>query len=82
MDIHIGPGRIKGGERTMTVTLRGDDGDFLGLIDEGSGLNGVLGVLVAKVAAQTGLVAERADDRAIAARLLRRASEVLERGAE
>lgn len=71
----------RGGERTMMLTLRGTDDDFIGLIDEGTGLNGVLGILTAKIAAHTGLVAERADDRAEAARLLRRAAEVLEREA-
>jgi hypothetical protein len=66
--------------RTTTITLRGDDDDFIGLIDEGASLNGVLGAVTAQVAALTGLVDERADDRAQAARLIRRAAELLERG--
>jgi hypothetical protein len=80
MRIFISPGHVKGGERTMTITLRGNDDDFIGLIDEGSGLSGHLGNLAAQVGTHTGLVADRSDDRAQAARLLRRAAEVLDRG--
>jgi len=77
MHIHASAHK-RGDERTMTVTLRGTDDDFIGLIDEGSNASGVLGMLTAKIAQVTGLVAERADDRAMAARLLRRAAEILE----
>lgn len=72
-------GRISGNERTLTITMRGSDDDFIQLIDEGSGRNGTLGNLAAMIAKATGLVDERTDDRAQAARLMRRAAEILER---
>lgn len=77
MRIHIGSHTI-GSERIMTVTLVGADGDFIDLIDSGSGVTGLLGDLTAQIASHTGLVAERTDDRATAVRYLRRAIEVLE----
>lgn len=79
MRTHI-DSRTRGDERTLTITLRGDDDDFIGLIDEGDGLAGQFGNLAARIAQATGLVDARADDRAEAARLMRRAAEILERG--
>lgn len=81
MRINVGS-HVRGGERTMTVILTGTDDDFVDLIDEGALVEGVLGNLAAQIAAQTGLVAEPVDDRATAARYMRRAVEVLERGAK
>lgn len=77
MRIHV-DGHTRGDERTVTVMLRGTDDDFLDLVDQGSGMSGTLGVLAAKINASVGLVDERSDPRADAARLLRRAAELLE----
>lgn len=81
MHIHTSS-RTRADERTMTITLRGSDADFIGLIDEGDGLTGELGNLAARIAETTGLVATRTDDRAEAARLMRRAAHVLERSTD
>lgn len=78
MDISINSG-TRGGVRTMTVLLRGDDRDFVNLIDEGFDAPGTLGILIAKIAAASGLVAERSDANSDAARLLRRAADLLDR---
>lgn len=78
MEIFISPGHIVGDVRTMTVTLRGNDGDFINMIDEGSGSTGDVGILAAKMASATGLVDSNVDVSASAARLLRRAAELLD----
>jgi hypothetical protein len=62
----------------MSLTLRGNDHEFIDLIDQGDGVTGILGVIAAKIAAHTGLVAVESDARSDAARLLRRAAELLD----
>jgi len=65
----------------MTVTLEGDDMDFINFIDEGARLGGDLGTLSAKVAEATGLVARNERTTGVeATRLLQRAIKVLDRG--
>lgn len=65
--------------RTVVVVLRTDDEQHLiDLIDQLSGQSGWAGVLGAQIAAGTSLVDERSDPRSDAARLLRRAAEILE----
>lgn len=78
MDISINSSQ-RGEVRTLTVMLRGDDRDFINLIDEGSGVAGTLGVMVAKIASHTGLVGGSSDASADAARLLRRAASLIDR---
>lgn len=80
MRIHVDAHTI-GAERTVTVMLTGTDDDFVDLIDSAAAarVNGALANVAAKIAQQTGLVAERTDDRAQAVRHLQRAIEILER---
>lgn len=78
MDISINSNQ-RGDVRTLTVLLRGDDRDFINLIDEGLEAFGTLGILAAKIATTTGLVEASSDANADAARLLRRAAELLDR---
>lgn len=78
MKIHI-DSHTRGGLRTMTITLEGDDMDYINLTDSGDGMNGPAGNLIAQITEVAGLVQTRADDRMRAARLARQAAEIMER---
>jgi hypothetical protein len=77
MRTHI-DSRTSGDDRIMTITLRGTDDDFIGLIDSGDRMLGEAGNLVARIAKTSGLVVDRTSAAARAARLMRRAAEILE----
>lgn len=80
MNVWVG-GRVAGGERTVTVTVTGTDDDVVRLIESLTAAGGPAAVMGAKIAASTGLVADRADDISQVARMMRHYADLLDKAA-